>query len=603
MTSKLLLDAAVVATSNISKEMSNNFVQKIKKHFKDENIKYDIDSGDIFEKYIINAKGKYEKVKTIINSNPKSLYDLYETVEIQCGKRVIDTLNVNDILKIGNKMILIGTGGIGKTMTMKHLFLKTIEIGDYTPVFIELRSINEFDIDSFDLGAYINDTLNNMGLHLEYEHFEYSMKSGCYTIFLDGFDELNEACVRKVEKEIIRLSDKYSTNKYLISSRPMNQFTGWNDFMELESLPLSKGKALSLVSKLPYDDSAKNKFYNALKEEYYERYKSFASNPLLLTIMLITFNTNAKIPNNLNEFYEQAFYALFYRHDASKKTFVREKRCKLECEDFKRIFSYFCFKTFFDTRFEFDDNLLYRYLQRAKEKLQLEFNEEDYIYDLEHSVCLLVRDGLSYKFAHRSFQEYFAALYTIQLNDDNQKKLLKMWSQQNFHFQMLTTHYLDMLNDLEEERFFNNFLISGLEKLNKKYEKLNYSVYDLVKEIVYGVRIVPIKNQRFYISVEDEYLYNIIYLTSRNKKMVHYKKTIPKELLDKVLKLSDKLSDNRKANRLYSFELLEQNGLDKEVIDVISIKYFVEFALNVYDEYINEKKERIQKFETFLDKL
>lgn len=599
LSTKLLSDVAKTAANGISNEMSKNFVQKIKKHLKDESMKYDIDSGYLFETYIVNAKRKYEKVKTIINSNPKNLYDLYETVEIRCGRKIMDTKNVNEVLEIGNKMILIGTGGIGKTMTMKHLFLKTIEIGEYTPIFIELRSINELDIDYFDLEEYVNETLNNMGLHIDDEYFVYSMKSGCYSIFLDGFDELNDTCLKKVEKEIIRLSDKYSSNKYLISSRPMNQFTGWNDFMELESLPLSKEKALSLVSKLPYDDRAKNKFYKALDEEYYENYESFASNPLLLTIMLITFNTNAKIPNNLNEFYEQAFYALFYRHDASKKTFVREKRCKLECEDFKRIFSYFCFKTFFDTRYEFDDSLLHMYLQRAKEKLYLDFNENDYIYDLEHSVCLLIRDGLSYKFAHRSFQEYFAALYTIQLNDNYQKNLLKMWAQHKSHFQMLTTHYLNMLNDLEEARFFDNFLITGLETLNKEYEKLNHNIYDLVKRIASGIRFDP-KNKNIYYRIDNSYLHHIAYLTLRNKKQTCPHISESKEIVDELLKICE----SSKGDRHYlSFNMLMKSGIDEKVIDSLPIKYLLEFALKVYDEYMNSISKSKRSLETLLEEL
>ena len=45
--------------------------------------------------------------------------------------------------------------------------------------------------------------------------------------------------------------------------------------------------------------------------------------------------------------------------------------------------------------------------------------------DLQNqNLCMLVKDGLEYKFVHRSFQEYFAAMYTKLLSDDEQKKLL-----------------------------------------------------------------------------------------------------------------------------------------------------------------------------------
>ena len=39
-----------------------------------------------------------------------------------------------------------------------------------------------------------------------------------------------------------------------------------------------------------------------------------------------------------------------------------------------------------------------------------EFDESLFMDDLINAVCLLIKDGLNYKFIHRSFQEYFVAL-------------------------------------------------------------------------------------------------------------------------------------------------------------------------------------------------
>ena len=48
---------------------------------------------------------------------------------------------------------------------------------------------------------------------------------------------------------------------------------------------------------------------------------------------------------------------------------------------------------------------------------------------------------------HRSFQEYFAALYTTQLDDSQQKRFLKLWLQNNSY--RTTSNYLDMLYELQ----------------------------------------------------------------------------------------------------------------------------------------------------------
>ncbi len=63
----------------------------------------------------------------------------------------------------------------------------------------------------------------------------------------------------------------------------------WNQFEELYSNPLSKEQALSLIKKIEYDQNIKEKFYKELDEYLYDKYETFASNPLLLTIMLLTF--------------------------------------------------------------------------------------------------------------------------------------------------------------------------------------------------------------------------------------------------------------------------------------------------------------------------
>ena len=47
---------------------------------------------------------------------------------------------------------------------------------------------------------------------------------------------------------------------------------------------------------------------------------------------------------------------------------------------------------------------------------------------------MLVRDGLNLRFAHRSFQEYFAAYYTTQLDDITQKSLIFRWLKEDGFF-------------------------------------------------------------------------------------------------------------------------------------------------------------------------
>ena len=58
----------------------------------------------------------------------------------------------------------------------------------------------------------------------------------------------------------------------------------------------------------------------------------------------------------------------------------------------------------------------------------MKFVNSDFIRDSISNVCMILQDGVSYKFSHRSFQEYFAGVGVSKLDDQTQKKLLTSWA-------------------------------------------------------------------------------------------------------------------------------------------------------------------------------
>ena len=135
-----------VAT-NIVEDSAKNAWNKIKKFFKDLDTKDSIRYKTAYEKYLINTKQKVSKIKTIIYRRaPKDLYSFYECIGVRYNGNTINTENINDILKVGNKIIVTGTGGVGKSILFKHLFLNTVAETEYIPVLIELRSFNIYDV-------------------------------------------------------------------------------------------------------------------------------------------------------------------------------------------------------------------------------------------------------------------------------------------------------------------------------------------------------------------------------------------------------------------------------------------------------------------------
>jgi len=493
----ILAAATVAATTEFTKVVAKDLWEKVKTFFKDVSAGESIRLKMAYEDYLDNIKLRYGKVKTLINKyDPKELYTVFECLSVShCGND-ISTNTINNLIGRANKIVITGMGGTGKSTTMKHLLLNTVKETNLIPVYIELRSINSIVDEKISLQTVVYDALKDNGFSLEQKYFEESMAEGGYVILLDGFDEVKKEKVEIVSSEVKKLCEKYNKNKYIVTSRPADSFIGWHNFSEMQMLPLTKDQAISLIGRLDYNPEIKQAFISELKESLFEKYESFASNPLLLTIMLLTYDDNASIPDKLNDFYDQAFSTLFNRHDATKEVgYTRDIRTKLGAEDFKLVFSHFCFKSYLNSEYEFTEAQLHKYIKEAKEKTKKNnFLIEDFQDDLLRSVCMLVKDGLNYSFTHRSFQEYFAALYTCRLMDTEMNAVMTYLLNDQF---VDNGSFFLMLHNMLGSRLNKVVLFPIIEKVKEVYDKQGFSI-----ELLSGyVRTISVGN--FY--EDDKY--------------------------------------------------------------------------------------------------
>lgn len=594
--------------SSWAKEAATAIIKNLKNKYHDINQKEQIDYGIVFETYLQNTENHISMTKTILyGQTPHHLYTFFECIGIASRELVVDTNDINNILEQGKKIIITGTGGIGKSMLMRHLFLNTVKKTSFIPVMIELRSLNQYLPEEISLEDFIFKALDTFGCKFEKKYYHYSLETGCYVFLLDGYDEVKNAISHKVAEEISSFSNKYPDNHIILSSRPLDEFIGWSDFKEYGALSLTKEQALSLISRLEYDEELKAKFYKSLENELFEKYKSFASNPLLLTMMLMTFEERVSMPDNKTDFYEQAFATLFHRHDAMKKgRYQREKSSGLGFEDFKKVFSYFCFKTFFKSQYEFTESNALEIIAKAKNKILPygSFSELSYLDDLNKAVCMLVHEGLNYRFSHRSFQEFFAAVYTTQLSDEEQKQFISSWLKSISG--RMSSDFLSLLLDLQPERFMKNILYDALYELFNMYEAHGRSDEWLLIFLYDGIEISTFGNGdvKIILLVKESYYQTILFCMLHYLHYSYNDKVCNSEFEDVISAIKKKYPSKAGRGRYISFEKLKQDGMFEKV--KVSVKWAitrVHYAFDAINKIDVNTFGKEKRFEAMLDEL
>lgn len=433
--------------------------------------------GLAYNQYEERVKLKYATSKSYFTSNqPVDLYDYYVGTNLRSKNITIEDANTDKILIKSRHSVISGTGGSGKSVLMRHLLLNSLNYGEYTPILIELRDLNESE---GDLNSLIFETLLNFGLDLPKQYIEKAFKNGKFILLLDGFDEVNHDRRKGLIKNIKKFIGTYNSCPIIISTRPDDIFKGIDDLTILEVMPLTLELAVKLVSKISFDQEIKKKFIDALKKQLFESHTSFLSNPLLLSIMLLTYSENANIPNKLSLFYNQAYEALFHKHDASKGAYERLRKTKLDIQDFSSIFSLFSLQTYDKRVFKMSRTECLNFISTGAKILSFSINSDDFLKDLLSATCLLMEDGLEVAYSHRSFQEYFVALYISKTKPEIQERLIGKYLK-NANSDNVIQLLFELNQDLVEEKILIPQLKIIFEKIKIKKIAGTTHFYNLI---------------------------------------------------------------------------------------------------------------------------
>lgn len=412
-----------------------------------------------FKDHIENTYIKCTKIKTILNDSPMDFLDLYVEQKFIMAGNEIDHFRLVEMIKDGESACILARGGEGKSMFMRYLWISFfIDSKGTIPFFLELRQLNSLTHKKIEDFAY--HTVIRSGSRVSQKRFREAMKNGEFVFFLDGFDEINVSLREEFESQIIELKNDNPKLRIVVTSRDDDRFSGWHRFHTCRVLPMDKEQCISLVTKAQYPTDSKSLLLEKIGKGLFDTHKDFLSSPLLCYMMLVTISNNSDIPNRMFEFYEQAFEALYSRHDLTKSGFKRKFYCTLDKYEFIRLISYFSLITHYRSLLEFDGSQLVEAIDKAKFVESIEVDSDDFQQDLLESVCILKKEGNTFSFTHRSFQEYFSAYCISRVASKNVEKI----------FSSLARRYNDqvlgMVYDQDPYTFREKYVIP----LYKKYQ-------------------------------------------------------------------------------------------------------------------------------------
>jgi predicted ATPase len=551
MNGLILLDMNELINKLLGEKLSSIIGKNIDKAI--ENIEF-VMNNNILE-YLSEECNRNIQIKTLLHrAYPVSLFDIYQPLYIvpsQYWKRdtsesKISTSSIQELFKKHQYITLKGTAGSGKSTIVKYLFVNAIQTKFKIPIKIELRYLNDY---KGNIISFIQDKIFKFQKLTNSDNItEKLMQSGDFVFFLDGYDEIISTKKQQITKDIDDLVKRYNKNNYMLTSRP---------FTDIETLPLFYNYDVCdlsdddidefIIKQIPkQDEELCKKIIEAVHNQENKDYKTFLSNPLLLSMFILTFQSYSNIPQKRSDFYSQVFETLFSLHDSiSKMAFVREKQSGLSKENIIEILRLFSFLSYFDEKFTFSLQYIEDKLQLIKDKKKISFENQKLMQDLQVAIGIITQEGTEYTYPHRSLQEYFAASYIASLSEYNKEKI----------YQKI---YKTFIKETKwRNREYDNFYLL-LSELDKR-AIINYTIIPFLCDAIDSIKMIDNMN---YTKIID------LFITLENTYF-----SINNILLEKKIFMQEEM----KYNRFFKKRLNEEYKKDKESTKTSTIENDTKF--------------------------
>ncbi|MGY2339238.1 NACHT domain-containing protein [Pseudomonas sp. SDO5532_S415] len=435
------------------------------------------------------ALTRIDKVKTVWSpENEVSLRKFYYPSKLSISGRPVTVDNINDLPE-GN-IVIEGIVGQGKSMFMRHLALSLITSNPicFIPLLIELRTLSS----KRNLESAILAALNTLSLPPAPETFEHLATTGRIVLLLDGFDEIPSEIISETIIEIEHLQFRHSGLKIIVSSRPRSHVQNVAGFQVLKLIQINPQDYDSFISKLVISLTRRVDVVTALNGSP-ANIKGIICTPLMLTLVVIVYQTEKQIPVTLSEFFEKLFGTVFSKHDRFKAGFNRQHHSGLSEQKLKQLFDAFCFmvvhqqggRSLSSAAFESAFQFALTYLKDHKCELT------NFRKDIVDVACLMVEEGFdTVTYLHKSILDYHAAAFVKSLPDAQAKNFYS----NAFDRSAQWGHVLEFLKSIDPLRYARDYIIEFIPDLISELKEISEfapdaELYDYLDDFMPGFSI------------------------------------------------------------------------------------------------------------------